>query len=378
MDPRVDKVAEVMVNYSVAVKPNDLVLIRMLDPSAEPLALEVEKHVLKVGGNPVFLMLPSRASEIFFKYASDEQLDWVNPMYKWLWEKVDVMISLIANANTKEMSNVDPARLSRSQKARAPLSKIFMKRQATGDLRWTLTQYPTQAAAQDAEMSLSEYEDFVYGACMAHLKDPAAYWQKISAEQERLVSWLDGKDRVEIKGENIDLTLSVKGRKFINADGKKNFPDGEIFTGPVENSVNGRARFTYPAIYDGREVNGVELTFDKGKVVKATATKGEDFLNAILDTDAGARYLGEFAIGTNKGVTKFTRNILFDEKMGGTVHMAVGASYPDTGAKNESAVHWDMICDMRSGGEIYVDGELFYKNGEFLVLTDSGNNEATS
>jgi len=367
MDPRVDKIAEILVNYSVAVKPNDLVLIRMLDPLAEPLALEVEKYVLQAGGNPMFLMAPSRASEVLFKYASDEQLDWVNPMFKWLWEKVDVMISLLAEANTKEMSNVDPARLSRAQKARTPLSKIFMKRQATGELRWTLTQYPTQSAAQDAEMSLSEYEDFVYGACMVHLEDPVGYWHKMSTSQERLVNWLDGKDAVEVKGENIDLTLSIKGRQFINADGKKNFPDGEIFTGPVEDSVNGWARFTYPAIYNGREVDGVELTFEQGKVVNATATKGEDFLNAILDTDAGARYLGEFAIGTNEGVKRFTRNILFDEKMGGTVHMAVGASYPDTGGRNESAVHWDMICDMRSGAEIYVDGELFYQNGDFKV-----------
>jgi aminopeptidase len=367
MDPRADKVAEVMVNYSVAVKPNDLVLIRMLDPQAEPLALEVQKHVLKAGGNPTFLMNPSRASEIFYKYASDEQLDWLNPMLKWLWENVDVMITLIADANTKALTNVDPARLSRSQKARAPLSKLFMERQAAGDLRWTLTQYPNQSAAQDAEMSLSEYEDFVYGACMVHLDDPVAYWRKVSHEQERLVRWLEGKDRVQVKGENIDLTLSIKDRKFINADGKKNFPDGEIFTGPVEQSVNGWARFTYPAIYNGREVDGVELNFEDGKAVKAMATKGEDYLNAILDTDAGARYLGEFAIGTNAGVTQFTRNILFDEKMGGTMHMALGASYPDTGGTNESAVHWDMICDMRSGAEILVDGELFYKNGEFKV-----------
>ncbi|MBN1428974.1 MAG: aminopeptidase [Anaerolineae bacterium] len=367
MDPRADKVAEVMVNYSVEVQPNDLVLIRILDPLAEPLALEVEKHVLKAGGHPMFLMAPSRSGEIFFKYAGDEQLDWVNPMHTWLWEKVDVMISLLADANTKEMSNVDPARLSRVQKARAPLSKIFMKRQAAGNLRWTLTQYPTQAAAQDAEMSLSEYEDFVYGACMVHLKDPVVYWRKISAEQERLVQWLDGKNKVEVKGEHVDLTLSITGRKFINADGKKNFPDGEIFTGPVEDSVNGWAKFTYPAIYNGREVDSVELTFEKGKVVKATADKGEDFLNATLDTDSGARYLGEFAVGTNAGIKQFTRNILFDEKMGGTIHMAVGASYPDTGGKNESAVHWDMICDMRSGGEIYVDGELFYKNGKFQI-----------
>nr|MBN1228167.1 aminopeptidase [Anaerolineae bacterium] len=219
----------------------------------------------------------------------------------------------------------------------------------------------------DAEMSLSEYEDFIYGAAMVHLDDPVAYWKQKSAEQQRLIDWLKGKDRVEVKGENVDLTLSIKDRIFINADGKRNFPDGEIYTGPVEDSVNGWVRYTYPAIYNSREVEGVELTFKEGKVEKATATKGEDYLNSVLDTDEGSRYLGEFAIGTSEGIQQFTRNILFDEKIGGTFHMAVGAGYPNTGSKNKSAVHWDMICDMRSDGEIIVDGELFYKDGTFNV-----------
>jgi aminopeptidase len=216
-------------------------------------------------------------------------------------------------------------------------------------------------------MSLAEYEDFVYGAAMVHLDDPVAYWRAKAAEQQRLVDWLKGKKQVEVKGENVDLTLSIKDRVFINADGKKNFPDGEIFTGPVRDSVNGWVRFTYPAIYQSREVEGVELTFEEGKVVKATAQKGEEYLNSVLDTDEGARYLGEFAIGTNEGIQQFTRNILFDEKINGTIHMAVGAGYPETGSKNQSSIHWDMICDMRSGGEIVVDGSLFYKDGEFQV-----------
>jgi aminopeptidase len=367
MDPRVDKVAEVMVNYSVAVKPNDLVWIRVIDPLAEPLALEVYKHVLIAGGNAVFAMAPTGADYILYRYASDEQLDWLNPLAMWMMEHADVMIALAATSNSKSLTNIDSARIARSRRASAPLTKVYMERQSTGALRWTLTQYPTQASAQDAEMSLSEYEDFVYGACMVNLDDPVAYWKQMATEQQRLVDWLKGKDQITVKGEHIDLSLSVKARVFINADGKKNFPDGEIFTGPVEDSVNGWVRFTYPAIYGGREVDGVELTFENGKVVKATAKKGEEYLNSVLDTDPGARFLGEFAIGTNTGIQKFTRNILFDEKIGGTVHMAVGSGYPDTGSKNESAVHWDMICDMRSGAEIRVDGELFYQNGEFKV-----------
>lgn len=367
MDPRVDKVAEVMVNYSVEVKPGDLVMIHPYDPLAEPLALAVYKHVLKAGGHAVFNMAPTGAEEVLYAYGSDEQLDYANPMYMWLMSNIDVRIALRAFSNTKALSTVDPARIARREKSLGPVQKVFMERQATGDLRWVLTQHPTQASAQDAEMSLAEYEDFVYGACMVHLDDPVAYWRAKSAEQQRLIEWLKGKGEIVVRGENIDLTLSVQDRVFVNADGTCNFPDGEIFTGPVEDSVNGWVHFTYPAIYRGREVNGVELWFEDGKVVKATASKGEDYLRAILDTDEGACYLGEFAIGTNEGIQQFTRNILFDEKIGGTVHMAVGAGYPETGSRNESAVHWDMICDMRTGGEIIIDGERFYKDGEFEV-----------
>lgn len=367
MDSRVEKMADVLVSYSVSIKPRDLVMIHLYEPLAQPLALAIYQRALQAGGNIVFRMAPTGAEEVFYKYASDEQLDTPDPAFKWLMENIDVRIALRAPSNTRALTNIDPARLQRAQKANEPISQTFMERQATGELRWVVTQYPTQAAAQDAEMSLSEYEDFVYGAAMVHLDDPVAYWRQKSTQQQRLVDWLKGRERVELRGENIDLVLSIKDRVFINADGKKNFPDGEIFTGPVEDSVRGWVRFTYPAIYNSREVNGVELHFEGGRVVKATAEKGEDFLSAVLDTDEGARYLGEFAIGTNEGIQRFTRNILFDEKIGGTVHMALGAGYPDTGSKNKSAVHWDMICDMRSGGEIVVDGELFYKDGQFTV-----------
>lgn len=367
MDPRVDKVAGVLVNYSVAIQPDDLVMVHLYEPAAEPLGLAVYREVLKAGGHPIFRMAPTGAAEVFFQYASDEQLDIPDATYQWLMKNIDVRIALRAPVNTKALSNVAPERLARAQKAEGPIWKTFMERQGSDELRWVVTQYPTQAAAQDAEMSLTEYEDFVYEAAMVHLDDPIAYWKEKSAEQQRLIDWLEGKDKVEIRGENADLTLSIKDRIFVNADGKHNFPDGEIYTGPVEDSVNGWVRFTYPAIFTGREVDGIELRFEAGKVVKATAKKGESLLVSVLDTDPGARYVGEFAIGTSEGIQQFTRNILFDEKIGGTFHLAVGAGYPNTGSKNESAVHWDMICDMRSGGEIHVDGELFYKDGEFKV-----------
>ena len=217
-------------------------------------------------------------------------------------------------------------------------------------------------------MSLSEYENFVYGACFTDKDDPVAEWLKIHDRQQKLVDWLKGKKQVKVKGPNVDVTLSIDGRDFINSDGHKNMPSGEIFTSPVEDSANGWVRFTYPAIVAGREVEGIELRFENGKVVEATAKKNQDYLLSTLDTDEGARYLGEFAVGTNNGIQQFTKSILFDEKIGGTIHMAVGRGFPEIGGKNESAVHWDMICEMRDGGKIWVDDELFYDSGEFVMF----------
>jgi aminopeptidase len=216
-------------------------------------------------------------------------------------------------------------------------------------------------------MSLAAYEDFVYAATFADQPDPVACWQEVHDTQQRLVEWLRGKDKVVVRGPNVALTLSIAGRTFINSDGKRNMPSGEIFTGPVEESVNGWIRFTYPAIRGGREVEGVEFTFQEGKVVQARAAKNEEFLLSQLATDEGASYLGEFAIGTNYRIQRFTKSILYDEKIGGTIHVAVGAGYPETGSRNQSAVHWDFICDMRQESEIWVDGELFYRNGQFVI-----------
>jgi aminopeptidase len=282
-------------------------------------------------------------------------------------ETFDVSYHVLSDTNTKSLSSVDGARMARAAQARRELQEIFMRRQATGDLRWSVTLFPTEAYAQDAEMSLREYEDFCYGACLLDDPDPVASWKLIAAHQQKLVDWLKGKKTARVTGPHCDLTVGIEGRTFINADGTKNFPDGEIFTGPQEDVTEGHVEFTYPAIFLGREVDGIALTFEKGRVVKASAKKGEDFLLKMLDTDEGARTLGEFAIGTNNGIKEFTRNILFDEKLGGTIHLAVGASYPDTGGRNKSAIHWDMICDMRDGGEIAVDGVPFYRSGEFLI-----------
>ena len=216
-------------------------------------------------------------------------------------------------------------------------------------------------------MSLTDFQDYVYKTTYVDTDDPIGKWMKVHEQQQVWVDWLKDKKQVEVKGPNVDMSFSIEGRTFINSDGQRNMPSGELFTGPVEESVNGWVNFTYPAVYEGRQVEGVRLEFEQGRVVKASAEKNYDFLQVMLDSDPGARYLGEWAIGTNKMIDRFIKNILFDEKIGGTIHMAVGRGYPETGSKNVSAIHWDMICDMREGGEIIVDGELFYKSGEILI-----------
>jgi aminopeptidase len=365
-DQRVEKLADVLVNYSVEVQPGDKVLIQG-ESAGEPLYKELYAKVLQAGGHPLVLVSLPGLSEVFFRYASDEQLQYVPEPLRMMYETYDVRIRVIAEANTKELSNVDPAKVVLRDRAYTELMKIFMQRSASKELRWVVAPFPTNAYAQDADMGLAEYEDFVYGACMPDMDDPVGYWRRLEAWQRKIVDWLATKDQVHVIGKETDLHLRIGGRTFENSAGKHNIPDGEIFTGPVEDSVEGQVCFSYPAIYQGREVTGVRLWFEKGKVVKATAEKNGDFLLQTLDTDEGARYVGEFAIGTNEGITHFTREILFDEKINGSIHMALGAGYPETGSKNESAIHWDMICDMGEAGEIWVDGELLYRNGKFVI-----------
>lgn len=365
-DARVARLAELLVRYSVAVKKGDRVVING-EAMAEPLLKEIYAAVLRSGGHPLMMASLPGIEEVYFKLASEEQLKHVPPPLEQIMSTYDVRISILAEANTKSLSGVDPARIVTQQRARTEMMKTFMRRSAAGELRWTVAPFPTNALAQDAEMGLGDYEDFVYSACLPDAGDAAAYWQGISARQQNAVDWLKGKSKVEVRADGTELTLSVAGRAFQNCDGRYNMPDGEIFTGPVENSVEGHVYFSYPAIYHGREVSGVRLWFEGGRVVRASAEKNGEFLNKVLDTDAGARYVGEFAIGTNDRITRFTREILFDEKIGGSFHMALGAGYPETGSRNESAIHWDMICDLRRGGEIRVDGELFYRDGRFCI-----------
>jgi aminopeptidase len=365
-DSRVKKLADVLVNYSNKIQPGEWVHINA-SLEALPLAKEVAAAVVAAGGHFTVNMGTLDFKEILMKEGNDDQLEWASPLQLEMIKNVDSFIVINAPENTRSLSGVDPARQQLWSKSQKEWREIYMKRSAEGDLRWTITNYPCQALAQDADMSLSDYEDFVYGATFADQDDPMAAWQKIHDEQQRLVDWMVGKKKVTIKGPNADISMSIDGRSFINSDGDKNMPSGEIYTSPVEDSVEGWVKFTYPAIYRSIEVEGVYLEFNKGKVVKATAEKNEETLLKTLETDEGASYLGELGIGTNFGIQKFTKSILYDEKIGGTFHLAVGNGFPQAGGKNKSIVHWDLICDAKKDTEMRVDGELFYQNGKFMV-----------
>ncbi len=365
LDPRLVKLADVLVNYSVGVKSGQLVRITGAPVSA-PLVLEVYRKVIQAGGHPMVRLSLEEASEIFLKNASQEQLEYRNPVTEYEYERIDCSIGIWAEENTRSLTHCDPEKIRVSQAARKPLMDIFLKRAAEGHLRWTGTQYPTHAGAQEAEMSLSEYEQFVYAAGLLDHPDPVASWKKLSERQQRLADFLNGKKEYRVVAANgTDVRMSVAGMRWINCDGHENFPDGEVFTGPVVDSVNGQINFSFPAVHHGREVQGVKLTFKNGRVVDASAAKGEEFLIKMLDMDAGSRFLGECAIGTNYQVKQYTRNTLFDEKIGGTVHFALGAGYPETGNRNQSGLHWDMVVDLRQGGFIEADGDKFNVDGKF-------------
>jgi aminopeptidase len=365
-DPRVAKLAKTLVEYSVKVKPGDWVII-WTHPLAEPLTREVMRCILRAGGHPSTLMGFESTRQILFEEANEDQLKWISPFERMPFEDADAFIAIDASENTRAMTHVDSQKQQIHSSARKGLMDTYFKRSASGKLRWNLTYFPCQAYAQDAEMSLGDYEDFVYRSCFADQDDPVAKWNAVETDQAHWVDWLKRKKKVELRGPNIEIDLSIDGRTFDNSVATHNMPGSEIFTSPVEDSVNGWVDYSFPAIRLGREVDGIHLEFKNGRVEKATAEKNEDYLIKMLDQDAGARIIGELGIGTNYAIDRFTKSILYDEKIGGTIHMAVGTGFPECGGKNESALHWDMICDMRTDSEIRVDGELFYKDGKIQV-----------
>ncbi|ARC85488.1 thermophilic metalloprotease family protein [Clostridium argentinense CDC 2741] len=363
-DIRLNKLAKLLVNYSTKVKKGDFVFISCNDV-AKPWVVEVAKEAIKAGAHVEYSLDSEDVNETILKDSNEEQLLEGSHLNKNMLSKADVWLTAWGTRNTKMNSNVDPKKLQLKSRGAASWRKIYSERMGDGSLRWCGTQFPTYADAQEASMSLNEYEDFVYGAGLLDMEDPVSEWKKISAYQDRWVKYLNTKKELHFLSEGTDIKVKVEGKKWINCDGKANFPDGEIFTSPIENGIDGYITFSFPGIYMGKEIEGIRLEVTEGKVVKAIAQKGEDLLKMLIETDEGASYFGEVAIGTNYGIKKFTKNMLFDEKIGGTIHMAIGDSDPEAGGLNRSSIHWDMLCDMRNGGKIYADGELFYENGQF-------------
>jgi len=354
-DERIVKVAKLLTEYSTEVKAGDRVLISA-DLAAKDLALEIYKQCLLRDAYPwIRVDLPGR-SYTFFKYASERVLNFFPEHELQEVKNADVCIFLRAPLNLRELSAIDPARMSARMRVLKPISEWRVEK-----TRWCLFYHPVDAFAQEAGMSLEEFEDFVFGSCLVD-------WGEISASLRKLKELLDATDAVQIVGENTDLRFSIRGRSAVVADGKKNMPDGEVFTSVVEDSVEGSIHFDIPTVYLGRVVEDVRLVFRSGEVTEASARSGEDVLGGILETDEGAKRIGEFGIGFNYRITKPVKSILFDEKIGGTIHLALGRGYKETLSKNDSAIHWDLIKDLRKEGEVYFDGKLVMKNGKWLVI----------
>lgn len=365
MNPLLEKYANLLVNYCVELQPGEKLLVRTTT-LAEPLVREVYKKALEAGGHMEVEFEFREQHRMLYAYGNDDQLQYVPTLLDKGLRSFDAYIYIRAPFNLMDEESSDPARRKISKEALSPLYKIYSQRTATREMKRSLCQYPTLSAAQNAKMSLQEYEQFVFNACGLFEDDPIQKWLNRRKDQQKIVDLLNQKSKIRYKkGDSIDVSFSVKDRIWINSDGQTNMPSGEVYTGPVENSVNGKIHFTLPALYMGRELEDVTLWVKDGRVEKWEAKGDVGFLDEVFAMK-GARYFGEVAIGTNYDITQLTRNILFDEKIGGTIHMAIGQSYYQTGGKNESPIHWDMITDMTDGGEIYADDEMIYQNGKFL------------
>jgi aminopeptidase len=365
-DPRVDRLAKLVVDYSLGLGEGDVLRIDAHE-TASPLVLALYRAALAAGAHPFTNVQLEGLAEQLVELGSDEQLAYVPPTELLEAETLDAMVTVWSEANTRAFTRADPDRLSRYIGAHREISNVRWERIGRGDMRWCGTLFPANSHAQDADMSLPDYEDFVYGACRLLDGDPVAAWSRAAAVLEARAAELEHVRELRIVGPDTDLRVGVEGRRWIAADGHLNMPDGEVFTSPVESETEGEIRFTFPAIFQGRAVEDVRLRFEGGRVVKAEAARGEDFLHSLLDMDDGARILGEVAFGLNYEIDRFTRNILFDEKIGGTMHLAVGAGFPQAGSLNSSGLHWDLICDLRAEGEVYADGELVWKAGAFAA-----------
>lgn len=359
-----EKYAQLLVDYSLYLKKGEKLFIKSTT-LAEPLIREVYKVATQRGAHVETFLDFEDKTRILLDHGDTHQLEYVSPLSKHVYENFDAYLNVMAPFNLRALQNVDEEKMKLYKESGKAIMKVYSERTAAGSLKRSLCQYPNHANAQEAGMSLSEYEDFVFNACHLYADDPAAEWQKIHDNQQAVVDLLNTKKKVRYKNPHSDIEFSVDGRTWINSDGKNNMPSGEVFSAPVEDSVNGKITFDYPSIYMGQEVQGVTLEVKDGEVIGWDADRGKETLDKIFNIP-GAKFFGEVAIATNYGIQTPTKNILFDEKIGGTIHMAIGQSYLHCGGKNNSSVHWDMIADMKDGGQIYADDELIYENGKFI------------
>ena len=351
VDQRIEKIADILVDHSTKVKEGDYVIIEG-EYQAIELIKVVYKKILQKGAFPIPKIGDDQFHSMYYKYASDKVLKTFPEISYSEIKKVDCLIALRAPKNLKELANTDPNKITNRTKLLEPIKEERLKK------RWVVFNFPTPSFAQEAGMSLEEFEDFVYNSCIQD-------WNKVEKEQEKFVNLMNSGSEVRIIGKDTDIKLKIKGRKFINGSGSHNMPDGEIFTAPLENETEGYVYFDYPTVYSGKEVSGVKFKFEKGIIVDVKAEKGEDFVKQVLKTDEGASKLGELGIGLNYNIKKGIKNILFDEKIGSSIHMAIGSAYKECGGVNESAVHWDFIKDMKDG-KMFLDGKLIYENGKFI------------
>jgi aminopeptidase len=360
-----EKYAKLLVHYSLSLKKGQKLLISSTY-LAEPLIREVYREALLVGAYPETWISLNGINRTLFNYGDTLQLRHISPMYQYAVQHYDAFLTIRAPFNLKELEGIDAEKKRIANEAQAEVKGLFMKRASTGKLTWTLCEFPTEAQAQESGMSKEEYEKFILSACYLYNDNPEGQWNDLRQRQQHIVDFLNKKRKIRFVAQDTDITFSTRNRKWINSDGHHNMPSGEVFTAPVETSVEGVVRFSYPGIFMGEEIENVRLEVHKGEVTGWDADKGRPLLDSIL-LIPGMKRFGEAAIGTNTGITRFTKNMLFDEKMGGTAHMALGASYAEAGGKNSSAVHWDLLLDLKENGEIYADGELIYSKGRFLI-----------
>ena len=370
-DPRIHRLAQTLVRYSVGVRPGDKVVLSCQGSivAAVPMLTELFREVVRAGGHPHVMLGQTGTEEwghFFFADATDEQLAYVDPTMDLVARAFDCDITILSSQNTRSLAAVDGARRSARKRAYKEVMATYLVRAAKGDLRWVVAGIPTPAYAQEAQMSLPDYEDLFFSAVYADTEDPVAKWKAMEETNRRIIDALKGARSIRVKGPDVELSFSVEGRAFVSDHGHFNMPDGEIFTGPVEDTLEGSLRSTFPTVFADTAYGEISLEFEHGKVVSAKAESNQDKLTALLDTDEGSRRVGEFGIGTNDGINRFTGNILFDEKMAGTVHFALGHGYPETGSTNDSAIHCDLLCDMRDHGRLIVDGTVRYDSGQFL------------